>query len=148
MKRVLSHFSYLAFFGLGVYIAFCGVEDFALLLFGKITDATVISVSTQRVRVGKRGHGVQHYAKYAFTTPDGDLYHGSGEMDTGTPPEKDVKMEVRYLSFHPAVNGPKNDVLSTGVMLMIVGVFLSFVVFAAWRRKRTADRASAATPGS
>ncbi len=146
MKRVLSHFSYLLFFLLGAYIAFCGVEDFALLLFGKITDATVFSVSTHTVRIGKRGQVIQHSAKYEFVTADKERHHGSGEMDSRTPPEKGAKMKVRYLAFHPSVNGPEGDVLSTGVMLTLVGAFLAFIVLAAWRRKLGAEGTASMPP--
>ena len=145
MKRILSHFSYLAFFLFGAYLAFCGVEDFGLLLFGKLTDATVLSVSNHRVRVGKRGHAIQHYAKYEFVTADNERYNGSGDMDSRTPAEKGTVMKVRYLSFDPSVNRPKDDVLHKGVLLTLVGVFLSFIVLTAWRRKVSIERAASMT---
>ena len=141
MKRIIRHFFYLAFFLLGIYIAFSGVEDLGLLLFGTITDAKVVSVSRQRIRVGKRGHGYQHYAKYAFTADNGKQYRGSGEMDSHTPHEPGVMMPIRYLFFRPSVNRPKDDVVGTGLLLVGAGALLAYVVLASWWRRKVSPAA-------
>ncbi len=146
MKHAISHLGHLLFLLLGLYLAFRGMEDFGLLLFGKITDAEVVEVSTRSVRVGKRGRGVQHYAKYEFTAADDVRYTGSGEMPGRMPPEKGVIMEIRYLSFHPDVNAPKDDVLGTGVLLTIIGCFLVLITLGAWRRKVGAADAPPPSP--
>ena len=135
MKRALSHIGHLAFLLLGLFLVFRGVEDFGLLLFGKITDATVLSVSTRSVRVGKRGRGTQHFAQYEFSLGDDQTYSGNGAMDAQTPREKGALMPIRYLSFYPSVNAPQDDVLGTGVLLTIIGAFLTFITIGAWRRK-------------
>jgi hypothetical protein len=145
-KRVLSHIPYLLFFLLGAYLAFRGVEDFALLLFGNITDAKILRVSTESVRVGKRGRGIKYQAKYEFVAEDGKTYGGFGEPDGQSRPERGYTMPVRYLSFSPSVNAPRDDVVGTGVFLTLIGVFLSLIVLGAWRKKISAVQAAAA-PG-
>jgi hypothetical protein len=148
MKKGVSHLAYLVFFLLGAYIAFRGVEDFGLLLFGKVTDATVTEVTTQNVRVGKRGHGVKYYAKYEFSADDKNTYVGDGEMDGQTPRQKGAVMPIRYMSFHPSVNAPKDDVLGNGAILTIIGGFISVITAAAWKRKLAAAPPPAASASS
>ena len=142
MKRALSHLGYLAFFAFGAYLAFRGAEDFGLLLFGEVTDADIVSVSAQSVRVGKRGRGTKYHAKFEFSAEDGKTYHGAGEPGGRTRPERGQHMPVRYLSFSPSVNAPKDDVVGAGVMMTVAGGFLMTITVGAWRRKISADRAA------
>jgi hypothetical protein len=147
MKRVVSHLGYLAFFVFSAYLAFRGVEDFGLLLLGKVTDAKIVNVSTESVRVGKRGRGTKYRAEYEFSAEDGKTYRGAGEPDGKTRPDPGQRMPIRYLSFRPSVSAPKDDVVLSGVMLTIAGGFLMLITLGAWRRKISADRAAPKKPG-